>query len=447
MGAATVFSAGASIYNSNKQSQANQASVDWQKQMYANGVNYFQGQEGMNNAMWRSGISALRRPVPTVAGSYMTGSYADVSYASASHATASLAESFDATAYDMEAFRAEAYRVEMDGFLASFKEASESADLSLDTFNRRYGQIMDNLQQSVLDVERERFAATGKEQLMLDADTYRKNLEDSIAKAGLARSGVSLEMQERLNMQIAQQGRNVEVNSYAQAGQLQAQTTGALSGLTALRESIASRQEAISLGRGQGQLNASMQNASLKTQADMQWAANQQQASMFNAQNQTNVSLANAQNKTNVSMHNSNMLTNVSLANAAADTQVSMFNAGAYNQNSMFNAGVDNQVSQYNASVDNSVNMFNTSNAINRQNALAGAYLNRAQSGFNAQNSFYSGVGQSGATGVGTALNNQATQYGNAATGWAQAAGYTFGKAYDGWMGTQYNFDAAGNPV
>jgi hypothetical protein len=433
MGAATVFSAGVSLYNSNKQSQASQASVDWSKQMYGNSVNFFNSQQGRNEGLWSAGTNVLRRPAPTVEGSYMEGSYADVQYASAAMASASLAEAFMAESYDMEAFRAEAYRVEMDGFLASFKEATESADLSLDTFNRRYGAIMDNLQQAVLDVERERFASQGREQLMLDADNWKKNLDDSIAKAGLARSGVTLEMQQRMDMEIGRQARAVDVNSYAQSGQLQAQTVGALGGLTALRESIASRQEAIALGRGQGQLNASMQNAALKTQVSQQWAANQQQASMVNAQNKTNVSLANAQNKTNVSMHNSNMLTNVSLANAAAQTKVSMFNAGAYNQNSMFNASVDNAVSQFNASVDNSVNMFNTSNAINQQNALASAYLNRAQSGFNAESSFYSGVGQAGASGVGNAYSNQATAYGNAAAGWAQAAGYTFGKATENW--------------
>ena len=415
-------SVGVGLYSSSKQSEANDASLDWSKQMYAQGVNYFEGQQAVNDQMWMQGIASLGSPLPQ-----LTGSYADVSFASASSASASLATAAQAESYDMKAFKAEAYRVEMEGFLQSFKEASDSTDLSLDTFNRRYGQIMDNLEQAVLDVERERFAAQGREQLMVDADTMKSNLHNSIAKAGLTRSGITMEAEKRLQMEVSQQARAIDVNSYAQSGQLQAQTVNALGGLTALRENIASRGEAVALGKGQGMLAAAQQNSAQKTAVSQQWASLQTQASSQNAQNKTNVSLANAQMKTNVSMHNSSMLTNVSMANAQNATQVSMFNAGAANQNSQFNAGVDN-----------SVNMFNTGNAINQQNALSAAYLGRAQSGYNAQNSFYSGVASSGASGVSTAYNNQATQYGQSATAWGQAAGYFYGQASGGTSPYQY---------
>ena len=356
------------IASSNKQDKANQASADWSKQMYANSQNYFNQQAGLNEGFYAMGMDML--------------------WSDRAHMTPSMASASMATAYEMEAYKAETYQAEMDGFLEAFKDASESADLSLDTFTRRYGQIMDNLEQSILDADRERFAASGRERLMLDADTMKKNLNNSIARAGLTRSGVTMEMQSRMDMDIARQAREIDVNSYAQAGQLQAAGTQALGGLTQLRESIAARGEAYDIGRGQGILQTNMFNAQ-----------QQQQGSQFNARQQQEASRVNAQNQTNVSMQNASNKTNVSLANA-----------GARNQASMFNAGVDNS----------------------QKTSIANAYLGRAQSGYNAANSFYSGVGQQGASGVANTYNNMATGYGQDAAGYAKFGGYLMNNAMNG---------------
>jgi len=295
-------------------------------------------------------------------------------------ASAALATAYDAQSYDMKSFMSEAYKTELDGFVEAFKDAENMNNLSMDTFNRRYGQVMDNVRQSILDVSQERLAASGREQLALDAKTLSQNFDQEMARKGMNRSGMSVEMENRMAMEVSKQARAIDVNSYAQANQMQAQGVQALNSMTAQEQQIAQRGENLQQNKAQGILNAKMQDANLLTQTSNNNAARQQQASQVNATNRTNVSMTNASNRTNVSMTNATNKTNVAMNNARI--------------------------------------------ASSKQLALAKMYSSK----WDNANAFY--AGNPGA-GVSSAYGAQATQAGQDAAGWGSVAGWGAEKAFD----------------
>ncbi len=363
-GAAVVGAIG-SYSSSKKASKSASKQLNWEKQMYTQSSNYLTGQMPGANVAFDSAIDTLK-------------------FGAGGCASAALATAYDAEAYDMKAFMATAYEVEMDGFIQAFKEAEDINSISMDTFNRRYGQIMDNVKQSILDVEQGRISAGGRQQLAIDATTLAQNFDQQMVKKGMSRTGISVEMEKRMAMETAKQARDIDTQSYEKANVLQSQGVNTLNSMTAARENIAARGEMIEQNKAHGILTAEMQDAALKTNVDMQNAQNKTLASQVNAQNRTNVSITNATNRTNVSMQNAANLTNASLTNAQI--------------------------------------------ASNKQLSLANLYAQKWSTSQNAINSFYSG--QPGA-GVSSAYAAQTAQYSADAAGFATAAGWAAGKAYD----------------
>lgn len=398
--AVSLYSAYSSSKSSSKSSdQAQQMSQDqlnWQMEQYGNSQTYLADLGVQGEAAWETGIAHLSSPLEQMIAQNYT----------AAHATASMATASMAQSYDMEAFKSEAFRVEMEGFLGAFKEASDSQEFSMEAFTRRYGNIMDNLEESILSVERSRFAASGREQLMVDADTMKANFRQALAQAGMTRSGVTVEAEKRMDMDIARQARAIDVNSYAQAGALQAQGVNSLNQVVGLGENIAARGEQIAQNKAHAMFQSASQNAAQKTAVSQQWASLQTQASAQNAQNATNVSMLNANNKTQVSMANASNATNVS----------------------MFNAGATNNASQFNASANNAASMYNVSAANQQQQVLGGAYLSKWNAYKGAENSFYSGVQAPSWDNSINAANTASQNAASSAAGYAQAGGYIYGQ-------------------
>jgi len=341
-----------------KQARAQANQLAWEKEQYQESKDWFTdgAQEGYDQA-----VDTLK-------------------FGAGGCAAAALATAYDAQSYDMKSFMSEAYKTELDGFIEAFKDAENMNNLSMDTFNRRYGQVMDNVRQSILDVSQERLAASGREQLSLDAKTLAQNFDQEMIRKNMNRSGISVEMENRMTMEVSKQARAIDVNSYAQANQMQAQGVQALNSMTAQEQQIAQRGENIQQNKAQGILNAKMQDANLLTQTSNSNAARQQQASQINATNRTNVSMTNASNRTNVSMTNATNKTNVAMNNARI--------------------------------------------ASSKQLALANLYSSK----WNAANNFY--AGNPGA-GVSSAYGAQATAAGQDAAGWGSIAGWGAEKAFD----------------
>ena len=394
MGVANVIGLGAAVIGgigsakaSKAQAKASAAQLGWEKQMYREGKAHFTGGQAMADASYAGALHQLAGSSPA--------------YGVASCAAASLATAYDAKSYDMKAFMADSYQVELDGFIQSFKDAEDINNISMDTFSRRYGQIMDNVKQNILNVSQERLSATGREQLALDAKTLQQNFDHEMSAKGMGRSGITVESHARMQMEVNKQARAIDVNSYDQANQLQSMGVQTLNSMTQGEQSISQRAEQLYQNKAHGLLQAGMQDANLKTQTSLQNANNKTLASRTNAQSKTQVSLANAQNKTNVSMTNATNRTNVSINNSRNATNVSMANAGITNAKSMALAN------------------FHNSNWARQQNA---------------QNSFYSG---NPGAGVSAAYGQQASQAGQDAAGWGKVAGWGAEKAYDAWAGTK----------
>lgn len=335
------------MFSSSKSaSKANAANLAFAKQRYSEGKEYLEGN-------LEAADEAFDKAVDTL------------SFGAGGCPSAVLATAYDAKAYDMKAFMAEAYEVELDGFIEAFKSAEDINTISMDTFNRRYGQIMENVKRSILDVEQSRLSASGREQLAIDATTLANNFDNQLVKRGMDRSGISVEMHKRMEMETAQQARAIDVNSYSQAMGLQAQGTQTLNSMTAAREGIAARGEVIAQNKAHGILSAEMQDAQAKTNVSLQNAQAKTLESQTNAANKTNVSIANARNKTNVS-----------IANAQTASQRSL--------------------------------------------ALAQLYSNKWSAANNAMNSFYTGV----ASDVTSANNQTAASASADAAGYAKMAGW-----------------------
>jgi len=306
IGSAIIGGIGASNAAS-KQSRAQANQLAWEKDKYNDAKDFFTSDKGnISNFGTSSGCSA-----------------------------AILAQSYDAKAYDMKAYMAEAYQTEMDGFLSSFKDAEDINDISMDTFSRRYGQIMDNVKQNILDVSQERLAASGREQLALDSKTLQANFDQEMTRKGMGRSGISVESQQRMAMEVNKQARAIDVNSYDQANQLQSMGVQTLNSMTQGEQSIAMRGEQIHQNKARGILSAKMQDANLLTQTSHLNANNKTLASRTNATNKTQVSMTNATNRTNVSMTNATNATQKSMnaARIASSKQLAQYNqtAGFYN--------------------------------------------------------------------------------------------------------------------
>ena len=365
LGSAVIGAVG-SANAANAQSKANANQIAWEQEQYQNAQDHFAGRG-----------SAYDDAVATLGGSFGTSSGCS---------GAALAQAYDAKSYDMKAFMSEAYKVELDGFLEAFKDAETVNNWSMDKFSRRYGSIMDNVKQNILDVSQKRLAASGREQLALDAKTLGQNFDQEMVKKGMARSGMSVEMEGRMQMEVNKQARAIDVNSYDQANQLQAQGVQALNSMTGIEQQIMQRGEQMHQNKAQGLLQAGMQDASMLTNVSMQNAANRQDASKTNAVNRTNVSMNNANNRTNVSITNATNATNKSIAAAK--------------------------------------------NATSKALGLARIQADRAS----AADSFY--AGNPGA-GVSNAYGNQATAAGQDAAGWGKVAGWGMEKAFDAWAPTK----------
>ena len=376
--AGAVIAGGAAIYASNKASKSAKNQVNWEKQQYQQGKDYFTGLGANNEANFNMGLATL------------TGGSGSAFGTSTGCSAAALATAYDAKAYDMKAYMAESYQVELDGFIEAFKDAEDINDISMDTFSRRYGQIMDNVKQNIMNVSQERLAASGREQLAIDAKTLGDNFDMEMTKKGMGRSGIMVESKARMAMEVSKQGRQIDVNSYDQANQLQAMGVQTLNSMTAQEQQIAQRGEQIHQNKAHGLLQAASQDASLRTNVSLQNANNKTLASRTNATNRTNVSMTNASNRTNVSMTNATNSTNVSMNNARI--------------------------------------------ASSKQLAVAGMYNSRYQSNQNAANSFYGGNPGSG---VSSAMGAQTAQHNADAAGYGKMAGSLAEKGYDAWAGTK----------
>ena len=351
-----------SINAANKADKANSNQLAWEQEQYANAEKYFEGsQGGLQEAK-----DIMRFGVKSGGGC----------------AGAALAQAYDAKSYDMKAYMAESYQVELDGFINAFKDAEDINDISMDTFSRRYGQIMDNVKQNILDVSQERLSASGREQLALDAKTLSENFDQEMTRKGMGRSGISVESKQRMAMEVSKQARAIDVNSYDQANQLQAMGVQTLNSMTQGEQSIAMRGEQIHQNKARGLLSASMQDANLLTQT-----------SHLNANNKTLASRTNATNKTNVSMTNATNRTNVSMTNATNATNKSMNKARIASAEKIKAAGI-------------------------------------AQSQWAAGANFYSG---GAGKGVSNGYAQQAQSAAADSAGWGKVAGWGMDKAFDAW--------------
>ena len=365
---AAVVVAGAAVYSSNKASKSADAQVGWEKSQYAQGAAHFNNLGGDSN--FQMGINTL------------TGGAGSAFGTSTGCSAAALATAYDAKAYDMKAYMADSYQVELDGFIEAFKDAEDINDISMDTFSRRYGQIMDNVKQNIMNVSQERLAASGREQLAIDAKTLGANFDQEMVRKGMGRSGITVESKARMAMEVSKQGRQIDVNSYDQANQLQAMGVQTLNSMTAQEQQIAQRGEQIHQNKAHGLLQAGMQDASLRTNVSLANANNQTLASRTNATNRTQVSMTNASNRTNVSMTNATNSTNVSMNNARIASSKQLAVANMYNQ------------------------------------------------AFQAKNSFYGG---NPGAGVSSAMGAQTAGYNADAAGYGKMAGSLAEKGFDAW--------------
>ena len=181
------------------------------------------------------------------------------------------------------AYTSEATEIDYSAFLASFQEAIGTNEQALTDFNRRYGPIMDNVADSIAAISADRIATQGREQLSLDAETVRNQFTEQMASAGIGRSGMSTEMEMRVQADIAQQARAIDVNSEQQASTLRNAGVQTLNSMENIQQGIFARGENLYQNQASGQLQGAITDANNLTQVDMQ-----------NATNQTNVSMANA---------------------------------------------------------------------------------------------------------------------------------------------------------
>ena len=362
IGGAVIGAAGA-IYSSNKQAKANDKQLAHEKEKYDYSKGNLAKEAEWSDRFTDEAMKAFGRANHTASFTKAVGILGTATNAKSTDAKAVLAD--------------------MDSFISKFKTALGDNTQAMQTFERRYGPIMDNVADGIMRVSQERLSASGREQLSLDRDTIMKDMDQRLATAGINRSGINVEMSDRMNMDFNKQSRKIDVDSYSQAGQLQAQGTQTLNSMYGIGENIRGRREQMNTMFGQGMLQGEMANSQVQTGVNV-----------GNAQRQTQVDVGNAQRQTGMSQHNSQVQTSVSLANA-----------GGANQNAMFNAGVAN-------SQAGAIGNMLAGNASRRQNAWL---------------AFNSGAAQS--NGVSNAYQNQADAAGKDAAGWGSFAGTMLAKS------------------
>ena len=372
IGGAVIGAAG-SIYSSNKQAKAagkaadvSKEQLEWEKEQYAKAETVLTQENGFSADNFQAGLHNIK--------------YGMGHQATASHSTA-----YGGQAVESKSMDAKAVLADMDSFINKFQEALGNNTEAMETFERRYGPIMDNVATGIMNVSQERISASGREQLSLDRNTILKDMDQRLSSAGLNRSGINVEMTERMNMDFNKQSRKIDVDSYGQSVGLQAQGTQTLNSMYGVGENIRGRREQLNAGFAQGNLQGEMANAQLGTNTNIGNANRWTQNNQFNANNKTSVSMTNAGNRTRVSM-----------ANAAADTNMSQYNAG----------------------------VKNTQGA-----AAANVHLGMAQRQQSAYLGFHSGVETPNAAPLANAYQNQANAAGQDAAGWGSFAGSILGKS------------------
>lgn len=414
------------------------ASLAMQQAAYDNSVAYFEGKDIETTIATGRDYLALE-PVmvtPAVATGYSATGHAATGYAAEGfeatgyEATGYAAEGFAAEGFAAESFNAEAAMVEMENFLESFNQALGANSDAIVTFNERFGPIMDNVQLSIEEVSRDRFAAAGREQLSLDMATLGNSFTQSMASKNITRSGLTVETEQRLASEAAQMARDIDVKSYEQAMALQALGVNTLNSMESIRQGVYARTEGIYMNEAQGYLNASMldaqnatqvsmQNASLATNASMATAQNMTQASMATAGNLTNASMATAGNMTNASMASAGNLTNASIASAqnmtdaSRTTALNNTNASIATASNLTNASIQSASNLTSASINsallaNQANLANASAVNDTRVNLANSFITPGMADLNATNTFYSGVGTSALAGTADASDTLA---------------------------------------
>lgn len=236
------------------------------------------------------------------------------------------------------AYTSEAEEVDFSEFLLSFEEAINTNEQALTEFNRRYGSIMDNVADSISQISADKIAAQGREQLSLDAETIRNQFTEQMASSGIGRSGMSTEMEMRVQADVAEQARAIDVNSEFQANDLRNSGVQMLNSMEGLQQGIYQRGENIYQNQAAGQLQGAITDANNLTQVNMQNAANKTNVSMANANAANQGALAaysmrssallsglNAQN----SFYSNTAMPGTAGVNNASNVQTSNYNADA----------------------------------------------------------------------------------------------------------------------
>ena len=299
------------------------------------------------------------------------------------HGVAYNATASSGTASSGTASSATASEVDFTEFISMFDKAIGENNTALTEFNRRYGSIMDNVADSVASITAESIAVAGREQLSFDAGTIRNDFTQQLAASGMGLSGMSQEMEMRIQADMAVQARSIDVNAEYQANDLRNQGVQTLNSMENIQQGIYARSENLYQNEASGLLQGAITDANNLTNTSLTNATNSTNVSMANAANATNVSMANAQNATNVSIGNATNSTNVSMANATYDNNSTM--------------------AEY----------YTTAGAVT--SSLA------------AQNSFYAGTSTPpSADGVSSAYDTQAASYQSDADGYASLATNVF---------------------
>ncbi len=253
---------------------------------------------------------------------------------------------------------ANASKVDFSGFLSSFQAAMVNNEEALETFNRRYGSIMDNVVEGINNVSQARLSSGGREQLSLDMETMGDQFKSQMAASGMGRSGMAVDMEQRMAMEALQQGRAIDIAAYEQAGTLQAMGINSLNSMENMRQGIYQRGENIQQNQGQGMLQGATTDASNRTSASISTAGNLTQANISNANN------ANAldRDRMNIAanmfgrgfqgeLQASNNLGNMYLsqANTAQGAQNNFMNAQAFPSSANVSNAYQNQSNQSNA--------------------------------------------------------------------------------------------------
>ena len=397
-GAVALGGAAVSAYGSYKASQAQgkameqsnamaQADLAFRKEKYAYADSYMQnGANAVSNAEVGQALGYIGQS----AQGYSAHGYS--------------AQGYSATIVDLgslekgKTYTSENILADFDTFLEGFKEAIGENTKALDDFNRRYGNIMDNVADGIIKVSQERLSASGREQLMIDSDQMRKDITNRLNVANLNRSGINIELQQRMDMDIEKAARKIDVDSYGQAAGLQAQGIQSLNSMFAIGSQIQGRREGLYGMKAQAGLQNEQFNTGQANQTSRFNASQEQQSSQFNA-GQSNQMMG---------------------MNAQMENSAKAFTASAHDQAAAFTASAHNQAAAFKAQAHN-----------NAYGAAAQMMGNRAQSRLTAANSFYAGVGMPNASGAIQTSNNLAALQGQNAAGYAQAAGNLAGKAWD----------------